>query len=53
MIPHHRAAVDMAEIEIRRGNDPDVKQMARRMAEERKNEIDRLEKWLKNRQRKD
>lgn len=48
MIPHHRAAVDMAEIEARRGKDPEVKEMASRIAEAQKAEIERMEKWLKD-----
>ena len=46
MIPHHRGAIEMAEVELRYGKDPELKAMARKIIEDQKAEIAVLEKWL-------
>lgn len=39
MIPHHQAALDMAEVVIRRGSDPEVRAIARRIVDDQRAEI--------------
>ena len=46
MIPHHGGAIDMANVELRYGTDPELKKMAEKMIKDQKEEIAKLEKWL-------
>lgn len=48
MIPHHEAAVKMAEDQIANGKNEALKQMAQKMIEEQTQEIDVFKKWLAN-----
>jgi len=47
MIAHHRGAVDMSEVLIRQGGNPQVVAMARRTAEDQRREIAHLEAMLR------
>lgn len=47
MIAHHQGAVDMSEVLIRLGGDPDVLAMARRTAKDQRAEIAHLEAMLR------
>lgn len=47
MIAHHQGAVDMSEMLIRQGGDPQVVAIARRMAEDQRREIVHLEAMLR------
>jgi uncharacterized protein (DUF305 family) len=47
MIPHHEMALDMAEVAIRRGSDPEVRDLAERIAADQRAEID----WMRDRYR--
>jgi uncharacterized protein (DUF305 family) len=46
MIPHHEAAVKMAEEEIGNGQLPALKNMAKKMVEDQNNEIKEFQLWL-------
>jgi len=46
MIPHHQAAIDMAKIELGRGKDPKIQQMAKAMIRTQTHEIAALKKWI-------
>jgi len=45
MIDHHAGAVRMAEVELRRGSDQAVKDMARRIMSQGSREVERLKAW--------
>lgn len=46
MIPHHQGAIDMAEMELKVGQDPKVKQWARQIIQDQKKEIAAMQKLL-------
>ncbi|MGH6934400.1 MAG: CopM family metallochaperone [Dongiaceae bacterium] len=48
MIPHHQGAVEMAEIVLKHGSDPEVKKLAEAIIAAQKAEIAQMEDWLKN-----
>jgi len=47
MIPHHRSAMDMAKIELRRGNRTEVKSLAKDIIASQGGEIEKMKGWLK------
>jgi uncharacterized protein (DUF305 family) len=46
MIPHHQGAVEMAEIVLKNGSDPEVKKLAEAIIASEKAEIAQLQEWL-------
>ena len=46
MIPHHEAAVKMAQDELTHGLQPELKKMAQKMIMDQTNEIDQFKTWL-------
>jgi uncharacterized protein (DUF305 family) len=46
MEPHHQGAIDMAEIELKYGSDPKMKQLAARIIAAQQHEIAFMQSWL-------
>lgn len=45
MMPHHQGAVDMAEVELKYGRDPQLKKLARDIVAAQRKEIAFMKKW--------
>lgn len=45
MIPHHEGAIDMAEVELKYGKDPDLKRLARNIIKAQRDEVAFLKGW--------
>ena len=48
---HHLAANEMAEVEIAEGKDPESKAVVRKVIEDQRREVARIDAWLKQRRR--
>jgi uncharacterized protein (DUF305 family) len=46
MIPHHQSAIDMAQAYLKEGTDPQIVNMAKKIIEAQKKEIEELNAWL-------
>ena len=46
MIPHHQAAINMAEVELEQGDAGPMKEMAQKIIDAQKEEIVELTKWI-------
>ncbi len=46
IIPHHQAAINMAEAELKFGDDPDMKAMAQGIIDAQTAEIEQLATWI-------
>jgi uncharacterized protein (DUF305 family) len=46
MIPHHQGAIDMAEVELRYGKDPQLRGMAKDIIAAQQKEIATMKEWL-------
>lgn len=46
MVPHHQGAIAMAEVEMKFGKDPKMKQLASNIIAAQKGEIEQMKKWL-------
>ena len=49
MIPHHQGALDMSEVVMRVGQDPDIRRMAQKTVEMQTGDIAELRRWLDGR----
>ena len=49
MVPHHQGAVDMAEIVLKYGKDPEARALAETIIESQTKEIAQMNAWLENR----
>lgn len=47
MIPHHQGAIEMAEVELKYGSDPQARAFAEKIIEAQRKEIELLNAWLK------
>ena len=47
MIPHHQAAIAMAQTELQYGSDPKIKALAKRIIAAQQAEIKEMQSWLK------
>ncbi|MDG0023639.1 DUF305 domain-containing protein [Trinickia sp. Y13] len=45
MIPHHQGAVDMAQVELKYGKDPQLKRLAERIVASQRKEIQFMKAW--------
>jgi uncharacterized protein (DUF305 family) len=45
MIPHHRSAIEMAEVAARETNNPEIKDLAKDIVEAQRREISQMEQW--------
>jgi uncharacterized protein (DUF305 family) len=50
MLPHHQAAVDMAETELKYGKDPQMSRLAQEIITDQQSEIELMQLWLKQHQ---
>ncbi len=46
MIAHHQGAIDMAEVELKYGTDPEMKALADKIIKSQQPEIDQMKAWL-------
>ena len=50
MLPHHQAALDMAEAELAYGKDSQMRRLAQEIVTDQQSEIELMERWLKGRE---
>ena len=50
MIPHHQAAVAMAQTQLKYGKDPVLRKMSQDIIKAQKTEIKQLQDWLRQRE---
>jgi uncharacterized protein (DUF305 family) len=51
MLPHHQAAVEMAKTQLLYGKDPQMRRMAQEIITDQQSEIQLMELWLKQHER--
>ena len=48
IIPHHRNAIEVGQLELKYGKDEDLKEMANKMIKDQEEEISEMQRWLKD-----
>lgn len=51
MIKHHQMAIDMSRMELEKGSDKQIRSMAGKIIEDQQKEIEIMEEWLNNNQK--
>ena len=51
MVPHHQGAVDMAEVELRHGTDPEMRSLATKVVRTQREEVRQMREWIARRER--
>ena len=46
MIPHHQGAIEMAQVELKYGKDPELKRLARNIIKAQHDEIAFMNRWM-------
>jgi len=46
MLPHHQGAIDMAQVELRYGRDPQMRRLAKAIVAAQATEIGEMKRWL-------
>ncbi len=46
MIPHHQGAIDMAEVVLKHGTNPEIRRLAEAIIKAQKEEIAQMQSWL-------
>ena len=49
MLPHHRAAIEMARVQLLYGKDPKMRRLAQEIITDQQSEIELMQLWLKQR----
>jgi uncharacterized protein (DUF305 family) len=50
MLPHHRAAIDMAKTQLASGQDPQMRRLAQEIITDQQSEIELMQLWLRQRE---
>jgi hypothetical protein len=48
MMPHHQGAIDMAEIQLRHGTDPQARALAMKIIIDQRRELEEMRQWLRS-----
>ncbi len=48
MLPHHKGAVDMAQVQLQYGKDPEMRQLAQQIIDAQQPEIEQMQNWIKS-----
>ena len=52
MVRHHQSGIEMAQAQLKHGDDPQIRKMSQKIVKEQKKEIERLQAWIKKNENK-